>query len=122
MCIRDRTNAVPMMEVMDGGPSGTGERVAPVFAADSALVKLRDQIALSSESLPITAELSEDVDGSLVIPEYAQVTLDLGGHTITNTENEHTITNYGCLLYTSTVKCTRIVNVSSFPRKRSPPE
>ena len=91
------TNAVPMMEVMDGGPSGTGERVAPVFAADSALVKLRDQIALSSESLPITAELSEDVDGSLVIPEYAQVTLDLGGHTITNTANEHTITNFGTL-------------------------
>ncbi len=46
--------------------------------------------------------LGGDITGSIEIPSGKTVTLDLNGKTLTNTEGEHTITNYGTLTVTGT--------------------
>lgn len=45
----------------------------------------------------VTIQLNDDVTKSITIPKDANVTLDLNGHTITNTKGQHTILNQGNL-------------------------
>lgn len=46
--------------------------------------------------------LGDNITGSIEIPADKEITLDLNGKTLTNTEGEHTITNYGTLTVTGT--------------------
>lgn len=46
--------------------------------------------------------LGGDITGSIEIPADKEITLDLNGKTLKNTEGEHTITNYGTLTVTGT--------------------
>lgn len=85
-------NAVP---VFVGDPPSDQGTVN--FTSDDPLINLRDQINASSEYHKVETELTGNIDGSLVVPEYANITLDLNGYTITNTADKDTITNYGTL-------------------------
>lgn len=85
-------NAVP---VFVGDPPSDQGTVN--FTSDDPLTNLRDQINASSEDHQVETELTGNIDGSLVVPEYANITIDLNGKTITNTADEDTITNYGTL-------------------------
>lgn len=46
--------------------------------------------------------LGSNITGSIEIPADKEITLDLNGKTLKNTEGEHTITNYGTLTVTGT--------------------
>ena len=52
------------------------------------------------ENSKVTIKLTDDVTKSIVIPENTEVLLDLNGQNITNSENQHTITNTGKLTIT----------------------
>lgn len=85
-------NAVP---VFVGDPPAYPGTVN--FTSNDALTNLRDQINASSDDHQIETALTADITGSLVVPEYANITIDLNGNTITNTADEDTIANYGTL-------------------------
>ncbi|MBS6475718.1 MAG: hypothetical protein KH354_07040 [Clostridiales bacterium] len=61
-----------------------------------------------------TIVLNANLTQSITIPDGVSVTLDLNGHTLTNTANQHTITNNGVLtiLDNSQVKNGAVDNVS----------
>lgn len=61
-----------------------------------------------TEGADVKIELSENVDESIVIPANTKVNLDLNGKTITNTANQHTITNNGELTITGEGKVDNI--------------
>lgn len=46
--------------------------------------------------------LGSNITGSIEIPSGKEITIDLNGKTLTNTEGEHTITNYGTLTVSGT--------------------
>lgn len=85
-------NAVPVF--VGDLPSNQG---TVNFTSDDPLTNLRDQINASSKDHQVETALTADITGSLVVPEYANITIDLNGYTITNTADKDTITNYGTL-------------------------
>lgn len=71
-------------------------------------VTLQDKINLTNVYSTIT--LDRDYTESIVIPAGRGLTIDLNGHTLTNEEGKHTVTNYGTL----TIKGNgRVDNVSN---------
>lgn len=58
-------------------------------------VTLQDKINLTNVYNTIT--LDRDYNESIVIPAGRGLTIDLGGHTLTNEEGKHTVENYGTL-------------------------
>lgn len=82
--------------VLENAASG----VSTTTGADITYATLQDEINAAANGATVT--LKDSVTESIVIPAGKTITLDLGGHTITNTENEHTITNYGTLTVTGT--------------------
>ncbi|HIU91364.1 MAG TPA: hypothetical protein IAC72_05090, partial [Candidatus Fimimonas merdipullorum] len=58
-------------------------------------VTLQDKINLTNVYNTIT--LDRDYTESIVIPAGRGLTIDLNGHTLTNEEGKHTVTNYGTL-------------------------
>ena len=85
------TNAVPLMAGVSDPEDGSAD-ISSVSCGT-----LQDYINISSDTYRVVYSIDQDVDGSLVIPDYANFTLDLNGKTVTNTDGEHTITNYGTL-------------------------
>ena len=73
--------------------AGTGYAIdyASVFHG----VTLQDKINLTNVYSTIT--LDRDYTESIVIPAGRGLTIDLNGHTLTNEEGKHTVTNYGTL-------------------------
>ena len=66
-------------------------------AGETTYATLADAIAnANGETIVLQANVVE----SIVIPADANITLDLNGHTLTNTEKQDTITNYGILTIT----------------------
>lgn len=70
-------------------------------------VTLQDKINLTNVYNTIT--LDRDYTESIVIPADRGLTIDLGGHTLTNEAGKHTVENYGTL----TIKNGRVDNVSN---------
>lgn len=70
-------------------------------------VTLQDKINLTNVYNTIT--LDRDYTESIVIPDGRGLTIDLGGHTLTNEPDKHTVENYGTL----TIKNGRVDNVSN---------
>ena len=71
-------------------------------------VTLQDKINLTNVYSTIT--LDKNYTESIVIPAGRGLTIDLGGHTLTNEEGKHTVENYGTL----TIKGNgRVDNVSN---------
>lgn len=68
----------------------TGDTVATVYTADA----LNDAV-----SAGVDVVLGCDITADVVVPKDVAVTLDLNGHTLTNSSN-HTIINYGTLTIT----------------------
>ncbi len=105
-----RSDAVAAILNVDNVMFSKLENAVPVFVGDlpsdqgtvnftngDPLINLRDQINASSEYHKVETKLTGNINGSLVVPEYANITIDLNGNTITNTADEDTITNYGTL-------------------------
>lgn len=108
-------NAVPVF--VGDLPSNQG---TVNFTSDDPLTNLRDQINASSKDHQVETELTENINGSLVVPEYANITIDLNGNTITNTAEQGqyaTITNHGTLIIDGSnggaVKATSAAKMSS---------
>ena len=108
-------NAVP---VFVGDPPSYQGTVN--FTSDDPLTNLRDQINASSEYHKVETKLTGNIDGSLVVPEYANITIDLNGKTITNAAEQGqyaTITNHGTLIIDGSnggaVKATSAAKMSS---------
>ncbi len=83
--------------------------LACLLALSMALVlnaALADTTVTSAEELAAavnnggTVILGADITGSITIPQGVTVTLNLNGHTLTNTDGQHTITNNGTLTIT----------------------
>lgn len=55
--------------------------------------------ALKAEG-DVSVKLGADITGSITITKGKTVTLDLGGFKLTNTDSQHTVTNYGILTVT----------------------
>lgn len=68
---------------------------------------LQDKINLTNVYSTIT--LDKNYTESIVIPAGRGLTIDLGGHTLTNDADKHTVENYGTL----TIKNGRVDNVSN---------
>ena len=86
--------------------AGTGYAIdyASVFHGET----LQDKINLTNVYSTIT--LDRDYTESIVIPDDRGLTIDLGGHTLTNEEGKHTVENKGTL----TIKGNgRVDNVSN---------
>lgn len=71
-------------------------------------VTLQDKINLTNVYSTIT--LDRDYTESIVIPAGRGLTIDLGGHTLTNDADKHTVENYGTLTITGK---GRVDNVSN---------
>ena len=80
-----------------------GEGTTAAVTTVSTLADLES--ALTAEG-DVSVKLGADITGSITITEGKTVTLDLGGYTLTNTEtntdSQHTVTNYGILTVTGT--------------------
>lgn len=76
---------------------------ASVFRGET----LQDKINLTNVYSTIT--LDKNYTESIVIPAGRGLTIDLGGHTLTNDADKHTVENYGTL----TIKNGRVDNVSN---------
>ena len=63
----------------------------------SGTFKTVEALKYLEENAKVTVKLDKDVNESIVIPENTNVTLDLNGKTITNTDRQHTILNQGNL-------------------------
>lgn len=85
--------------------AGTGGTIdyASVFRGET----LQDKINLTNVYSTIT--LDKNYTESIVIPAGRGLTIDLGGHTLTNDADKHTVENYGTL----TIKNGRVDNVSN---------
>ena len=99
---------------MDGVTFGTLTNSYPMENNGTLTGGVQDLINASSASEPATITLTEDLTQNLVVPAYASVTLDLGGHTITNVQKDngyydHAITNNGTL----TIKGEGTVNATN---------
>ena len=117
-------NNVKFSKLENAGPVFVGDYPAYQgtvnFTSDDPLTKLRDQINASSDDHQIETTLTADITGSLVVPEYANITIDLNGKTITNTAEQGqyaTITNHGTLIIDGSnggaVKATSAAKMSS---------
>lgn len=80
-----------------------GEGTTAAVTTVSTLADLES--ALKAEG-DVSVKLGADITGSITITKGKTVTLDLGGYTLTNTEtntdSQHTVTNYGILTVTGT--------------------
>ncbi len=76
---------------------------ATVWADGEATVNSKEELeqALANSSVT-TIKLGEDITASITIAAGKDVTLDLNGHKLTNTDGQHTITNNGTLTITAT--------------------
>ena len=63
----------------------------------SGTFKTVEALKYLEENAKVTVKLDKDVNESIVIPEKTDVTLDLNGKNITNTDGQHTILNKGNL-------------------------
>ena len=74
-----------------------------VWADGEATVNSKEELeqALANSSVT-TIKLGEDITASITIAAGKDVTLDLNGHKLTNTDGQHTITNNGTLTITAT--------------------
>lgn len=99
---------------MDGVTFVTLTNSYPMESSGTVTGGVQDLINASSASEPATIKLDADLAQNLVVPAYASVTLDLGGHNITNVQKDngyydHAITNNGTL----TIKGEGTVNATN---------
>ena len=74
-----------------------GEGTTAAVTTVSTLADLES--ALTAEG-DVSVKLGANITGSIIIAEGKTVTLDLGGFKLTNTDSQHTVTNYGILTVT----------------------
>ena len=76
---------------------------ATVWAGGEATVNSKEELeqALNDSSVT-TIKLGANITASITIAAGKDVTLNLNGHTLTNTDGQHTITNNGTLTITGT--------------------
>ena len=104
--VYDSNNAeTHKLTIKGNGTFGKIESTNETVAKDGISVKSGtftsvDVLDYLSEGADVKIELSENVEGSIVIPTNTKVNLDLNGKTITNTAGQHTITNNGELTIT----------------------
>lgn len=81
--------------------AANGEGTTAAVTTVSTLADLES--ALTAEG-DVSVKLGADISGSITIDEGKTVVLDLGGYTLTNTDtdSQHTVTNYGILTVTGT--------------------
>ena len=76
-----------------------GEGTTAAVTTVSTLADLES--ALTAEG-DVSVKLGANITGSITIAKGKTVVLDLGGYTLTNTDSQHTVTNYGILTVTGT--------------------
>lgn len=76
---------------------GSEKAVKEGISIHSGTFKTVEALKYLEENAKVTVKLDKDVNESIVIPEKTNVTLDLNGYRITNTDGKHTILNKGNL-------------------------
>ncbi len=77
-----------------------GAAPSPAFAAGIGVNNAADLQGAIDDSMIDTVILDDDITASVTVPEGKTLVIDLNGHTLTNEDGKHTITNNGTLTIT----------------------